>query len=122
MKAIAWLHHEAVTFVKTADALAELADDEQLQDLMLTRIDGGFRLKLSDDGRHFIDVLEMIYNWRICETPVRSPLEIDRAWCYFAGEKGTKADAFRRAVRAAWLWDGAPDSEPEGYDKRVGAW
>jgi hypothetical protein len=81
----------------------------------LTPIDGGYRVKLSDDGRHHIDVLRMIYNWRIAATPVDSPMFIDRAWCYF----GTDDESFRKAVLAALVWDGDDSTEPAGYDKAV---
>lgn len=83
----------------------------------LTPIDGGYRVRTSDDGRHYIDVLRMIYNWRVATTPVDEPMFIDRAWCYF----GTGEQSFRKAVLAALAWDGSDDSEPVGYDKRAGS-
>lgn len=82
----------------------------------LTRIDGGYRVKTSRDGRHYIDVMSMLYNWRVVTTPVRTPMVYDRGWCYF----GTGPASFRNAVMAALVWSGSDLSEPAGYDKRVG--
>jgi hypothetical protein len=82
----------------------------------LTPIDGGYRVKLSDDGRHHIDMLRMIFNWRVVTTPVDMPLVYDRGWCYF----GTGDQSFRKALLAALVWDGADDTAPAGYDKQVG--
>ena len=104
------------------DEVGELLDEHaltlQLADLAtnLERLDGGFRVKLSDDGRHYIDVMLMLFNWRIVTTPVSMPLVYDRGWCYF----GTGPASFRNAVMAALVWDGSDDSEPAGYDKKVG--
>lgn len=83
----------------------------------LQKIEGGYRIKLSDDGRHHIDVLLMLFNWRVVTTPTDCPLMYDRGWCYF----GRDESSFVRAVMAAWVWDGADDSEPSGYDKAVGS-
>lgn len=97
--------------------------------LNLEPIDGGWRVKISDDGRHYIDVLRMLYNWRLVTTPIHDQSGYSRGWCYFGhgdgpfaatGEARTMEIAFRNAVMAAWVWDGSDDSEPPGYDKRVG--
>jgi len=91
------------------------------QDSQLTPIDGGFRLKLSDDGRHHIDILKMLFNWRLVTTPVGHEEGWDRGWCYFGhGEETTMRHALFRAAAAAYVWDGSDDTEPQGYDKRVG--
>ena len=80
----------------------------------LTPIDGGVRIKATD--AYHIDVLTMLYNFRIVTTPKAAPLVWDRGWCYFGNDEAT----FVRAVLAALAWDGSDDSEPAGYDKRVG--
>jgi hypothetical protein len=93
--------------------------------LQLQPIDGGWRVKTSDDGRHYIDVLRMLYNWRLVTTPVNWPTTLDRGWCYFGhgvdehGNERTMSTAFRAAVLAGLAWDGGDSSEPAGYDKRV---
>jgi hypothetical protein len=83
-------------------------------------IEGGWRIKTSDDGRHYIDVMWMLYNYRVATTPVALPFVFDRFWCY-AGR--TEAD-LQRAVLAAWAWDGADDTEPVGWNKngQTGEW
>lgn len=78
-------------------------------------IEGGVRIKTSDDGRHYIDVLLMAYNWRLAATDVSCPLSIDRAWCY----RGNGPSSFVTAVMAALAWDGSDDTEPAGYFKRA---
>lgn len=88
-----------------------------IEELELTPIEGGFRVKTSADGRHYIDLLEMLFNWRIVTTPVACPVVVDRGWCYF----GRDAYTFLKAVKAAQDWDGSDDTEPAGYDKRVGS-
>lgn len=92
--------------------LVELLDNADY----LTPIDGGYRVKLSDDGRHHIDLLRMLFNWRVVATPVAHPDCYDRGWCYF----GTGDQSFRKALLAALVWDGADDTAPAGYDKQVG--
>jgi hypothetical protein len=76
---------------------------------------GGWRVK--ETGAHWIDVMPMIYNWRIVTTPKSCPLVYDRGWCY----QGTGPAAFTAAVLAAWAWDGSDETEPPGYLKRAGA-
>jgi hypothetical protein len=99
-------------------------------DFELTPIDGGYSVRPSADGRHRIDVLRMLYGWRLVTTPTTGPLAdqvIDKGWCYFghgpaaSGRERTMRDAFRAAVLAAYAWDGADDTEPVGYDKAVGS-
>jgi hypothetical protein len=86
--------------------------------LDLTPVDGGLRVKETET--HYIDVLRMIYNWRIARTPKDSPMTYDRGWCY----AGTGDAALWRAVLAAAAWDGADDTEPEGWSKNIqtGEW
>jgi hypothetical protein len=86
----------------------------------LTVIDGGWRIKTNDAGTHYIDVLSMLFNYRICTTPIRSLYLTDRHWCY-AGKGG---DVFLRCVLAASAWDGADDTEPVGWNKngQTGEW
>lgn len=71
--------------------------------------------RVGETETHFIDVLPMKFNWRLVLTPKHAPGTYDRAWCYY----GTGPDAFARAVLAAWAWDGALDTEPDGWDKNA---
>lgn len=74
----------------------------------------GYRIK--ETGTHFIEVMRMIYNWRVVTVPKRNENLIDRAWCY----QGTGLDGFLPAALAAIAWDGSDDTEPPGYFKRAG--
>ena len=56
--------------------------------------DGGWRVKETDT--HWIDVIPMIYNWRVTTTPKSCPMVYDRGWCY----QGTGPAAFAAAVPA----------------------
>jgi hypothetical protein len=76
-------------------------------------IDGGWRIKINDDGTHYVDVLTMIYNYRIALTPLNSPLSIDRHWCY-AGKTPTN---LLRTLLCAAAWSGNAGTEPEGWNK-----
>lgn len=83
-------------------------------------IDGGWRIKTNDAGTHYIDILGMIFNYRIALTPIAQPLETDRHWCY----AGRGIDTLLRVFAAAYAWDGNPDTEPEGWNKsgQTGEW
>ena len=72
--------------------------------------DGGVRLKETET--HFIDVIPMIYNWRIVTTPKNFPKVYDRGWCY-AGRDKTPA------VLAALAWDPDTEEEPMGWIKQA---
>ena len=110
--------HAAGLIVVPEDIKAELAG--------LERIDGGWRVKTSDNGKHYLDLLRMIYNWRLAMTPVAMPSTVDRSWCYFGhgeddeGNPRNMRTAFATALAAALMWDGSPDSEPQLYDRAVG--
>ena len=87
-------------------------------------IDGGWHVKTRDDGAYCIDILEMMYNYRIVLSPTSSEHRFyDHGWCYFA--TGRDADGNVRSRRVALLttmaiahqWDGYGD--PPGYDKKV---
>ena len=80
---------------------------------ILTRIEGGYRIKETET--HYIDVVRMLYNWRVVRTPKNSPLTWDRGWCY----SGTGWDTLMAAALAAWNWDGGDDTEPPGWNKNV---
>lgn len=96
----------------------------------LMQIPGGFCIKMADDGIHCIDVMQMMYGWRLmltCARPGRKRHQsVDKAWCYFGtgndpdtGLPRSMAQAFLRAVVAAKAWDGY--GEPAGFNKVAGA-
>lgn len=88
----------------------------ELGDIRLERLEyGGWRVK--ETPTHWIDVIPMIFNWRVVTVPKAFPLLVDRGWCY----QGTGPAAFTAAVLAALAWDGSDESEPAGYFKRAGA-
>jgi hypothetical protein len=86
--------------------------------LLLVPCDGGYRIK--ETATHYVDVIRMIYNWRIARVPKACPMTYDRGWCY----AGKGPDSFARAVLAAAAWDGADDTEPGGWNKntQTGEW
>jgi hypothetical protein len=85
---------------------------------MLTPIAGGFHVKDLPNGM-CVDVMRMLVNWRVVRTDVRLHnglhLSIDRGWCY----EGTGFETFVLAVGEALAWDGADDTEPQGWSKRA---
>lgn len=90
-------------------------DDFIVLPVHLVEIDGGYRVKTTDT--HHVDVLRMLYNWRVVTTPIGFPYVYDRGWCY----EGAGVSGFLRAVLAVLVWDGSDDTEPEGWLKRAGA-
>jgi hypothetical protein len=86
-------------------------DLEIARSLGIEIIDGGYRV--GQTPTHWIDVMPMIYNWRVCRLRKDSPMTYDRAWCYY----GTGFASFLKAVLGARAWDGADDTAPAGWDK-----
>jgi hypothetical protein len=84
----------------------------------LEPVEGGYHVKELPSGK-CVDVLRMIFNWRVVRTDERSAdgvhLSMDRGWCY----EGTDMHSFLRAVGEAIAWDGSDDSEPQGWIKRA---
>lgn len=76
-------------------------------------IDGGWRVKENTAGTHYIDVLPMIVNTRIAWTPKADPSGYDRHWCY----AGSNLETLLNTIAIALAWDGAADTEPEGWIK-----
>lgn len=101
----------------TGDAI----DGVQLPELVA--IPGGYCLGLRGDGAACVDVLRMLFNWRLVLTVANPPhRELIHGWCYYGhgidpdtGRARTMQSAFLAAVSAAALWDGT--GEPTGYDK-----
>ena len=89
---------------------------------------GGYHVKDTADGQHCIDVMRMLYNWRLVLAPkpplaLREHWVVDAAFCYFGhgvdaqGRERTMEQAYLNALAAAQVWDGT--GEPVGYDKRA---
>lgn len=88
-------------------------------------IPGGVHVKVRSDGKYCIDVLRMLYNYRIVLSPVHpKPHEqVAHGWCFFG--HGSTADGHPRTMESAWfaatcaaaVWDGYGD--PPGFDKKT---
>jgi hypothetical protein len=94
--------------------MAEIAIMDLFPDLQLVE-DRHWRVK--ETPTHYVDVLEMIWNYRIVTTPKSCELVWDRGWCY----QGKDLAAFLAVMCAAMEWDGSDETEPEGYFKVAGA-
>lgn len=87
--------------------------------LLMQPIDGGLRIK--HIGPYYVDVLTMLFTYRLVATPVDCPFVYDRFYCY-AGEN--RAEVFMTAALAAMAWDPTDGSEPAGWNKngQTGEW
>lgn len=87
---------------------------------LFTPIEGGLRIHGNPAGTHWVDVLEMLYNYRIALTLKAVPCLYVAHWCY-AGK--SRANLWR-TVLAAVAWDGAVGTEPDGWNKngQTGVW
>lgn len=127
---------------KLAAALAEKMADEAVaaviesapwidpEGIELEQIDGGWHVKMAADGIHCIDVMRMMYGWRLMLADARPGRKrhqvVDKAWCYFGagtdpvtGLPRNMGQAFVNAMLAAVAWDGV--GEPLGFNKVAGA-
>lgn len=71
---------------------------------------GGVRVKETDT--HYVDVLPMIYNWRIVTTPKVNENIYDRGWCYSGRESS-------QAILQAMAWNPEEQAEPDGWVKQA---
>lgn len=67
-------------------------------DATLEEVEGGFRVK--ETATHYLDVIRMLSNWRLCTTSKSCSLTYDRSWCY----AGTGIQSLITAVLAAEVW------------------
>jgi hypothetical protein len=76
---------------------------------------GQHRIRIKTVGDYHIEIIPMIYNWRLHTIRVDAdPWEwSSRHWCY----EGRDKQALVAAVLAAQAWDGADDTEPVGWIK-----
>jgi hypothetical protein len=102
-------------FEKTLEGFTIAGQPVTLEPLWIEDRIYGYRIKST--LTHHIDLCRMIFNWRIITVPKNDPWFVDRGWCY----QGTGLAGFLPAALAAIAWDGANDTEPPGYFKRVGA-
>lgn len=73
-------------------------------------------ITVKEQAGYLVELVPMIYNWRVVLTPADDTYGWDFGWCYF----GTDRDTFARAWLAAERFDLETMAEPEGFDKRVG--
>ncbi len=90
-----------------AEALSEMYDRK-------IRFENG-QFYVGETTMHYIIVHEMIFSWRISRSPKDDYLGDDRNWCYY----GKGLMNFLLTIEAAVNWDGADDTEPEGWDKNA---
>lgn len=83
----------------------------------LTPIDGGWCIKVRDDGEYCIDVMQMLFSYRVVLSIHPGHMFIEHGWCYFAQGQRTMPQALMAAVLAANVWDGY--GAPMGYDKQA---
>lgn len=107
--------------------MSEIEDvPKEIAELVNQEIDGGYHIKDRDDGRYCIDVIKMMYNWRIVRTVkdgAPDHMFIDSGWCMFghgvdsSGNERTMETAKRKAIMIALVWDGYGD--PPLFDKKA---
>lgn len=130
-------HHPADAEMRYCCWCRQCASDppSPVHDLIesLEVIDGGWRVKATDDGRLHLDVMGEMWGWLLVTTPIgegpahRLGWVQVRGWCYRGYGLGpdrigrTMSSAFRAAVTAAQAWEGADDTAPAGYDKTAAA-
>lgn len=88
-----------------------MADEPRLA---LVPIEGGFRALETET--HYVEIMRMLFNWRLVTTPKSCPLTHDSGWCY---PGGTGARALHRVIQAAMEWGGDLSTEPKGWMKNV---
>lgn len=74
--------------------------------------------QIRDVGPMRIQLMEMLFNWRIALQFTHMPGFVEGGWCYF----GRGWDVFQRAVAAAHAFDPAREDAPAGFDKEVLGW
>lgn len=90
---------------------------------MTNLIEGGWHVKVRDDGECCIDVMQMLFSYRIVLTLHPGHEFIEHGWCFFGhgvddtGRPRTMAAARLAAFAAALAWDGY--GSPTGYDKQA---
>jgi hypothetical protein len=92
-----------------------------LDDIVEIEHDGSSQIfRVRETETHYIDVAEMLFNWRVVATPKNFPYVYDAAYCYV----GKDVPTFMRAVLGARVWGGPGTGDPPGYDKNpmTGEW
>ncbi|WP_420879028.1 hypothetical protein [Rhodococcus sp. (in: high G+C Gram-positive bacteria)] len=95
--------------------------------LPIEEIDGGWCIKTSPDGAFCIDVIRMMFNYRVLKSRIdrdgSKHRECESGYCYFghgvdaSGSPRTMNTAYHAAMAAAIAWDGV--GHPPGYDKKA---
>jgi hypothetical protein len=73
----------------------------------------GIGVRVMTTDRCHVDLVRMIFNWRICETDLGAGLSYGRYWCF----PGTGNETFDRALAEALRYGGRPDDQPAGFIK-----
>lgn len=66
---------------------------------------------VAETATHWVDIVPMLFTYRVVLTPKSSPMTYDVGWCY---------ETFLAAAAAVAVWDRETEPEPIGYIKRVG--
>ena len=67
---------------------------------------------------HSVDIVPMIFSYRLVLTPLDSPMGYDVGWCYFGLERAV----FSRCMIAAMHFDPDTEEAPAWFDKQLGRW
>jgi hypothetical protein len=81
-----------------------------MTEAMWERLPDG-RLRVKEAATRYIDIVPMIYNWRIVTT-YKDRDCYDRGWCYAGRDPVT-------AILAAMAWDPDTEDEPQGWIKQA---
>lgn len=100
---------QRVTMSELRPGLSALTDDH----LILRPIAHGLRVKIVNGLN--VDLLRMLYDWRIATSRVDTPTMYERGWCYIG--YSTSDGAFHTALVDAVRWPGTGDTEPERWNR-----
>jgi hypothetical protein len=71
--------------------------------------------RVKETATHYVEIMPMIFNYRIVLTPKSNDQIVDGGWCYF----GKGGDSLTAAMVAAELWDPDTEMRPAGFGKEA---
>lgn len=74
---------------------------------------------IQSTATHHIDLMPMLFNYRIVMTPRRCPGVWDHGWCYEGGSMDEEDDLLVVTLIHALAWDPDKTAEPFGFFKRA---